>query len=308
MELESNVGLTKTDQFTCLEGLQRAHEYNTTGSITLDYCGKEKCLPNHLFGPYVRKDYVIHFIIDGKGTYFWKNKKYDLKKGDAFLIYPEEETIYKADGKEPWRYYWIGFHGYRSEEFLDQMGFSRNQPVIQVQNLNQVERHIDRILLANKLTCANELVRLSELLALFSYIMEERPKVDTKKTEYPGELYVRYALEYMMNHYSEKMKIDDLADIIGISRSYFTGIFKKEVKMSPQEYLINLRLEKAAALLRSSEESVQTIAQKSGYEDSLSFSKVFKQKYGMSPKMFRAEKVELVLHENKYNHVEKYPL
>lgn len=306
--MDSNVGLTKTDQFTCLEGLQRAHEYNTTGSVTLDYCGKEKCIADHIFGPYVRKDYVIHFIKDGKGTYHWNNKKYELKKGQAFLIYPEEVTTYKADSKDPWSYLWIGFHGYRAEEFLDNMGFSRKQPILEIENIKQVESHIDRILLANKLTCANELKRLSELLALFAFIMEEHPKVDQKKAVYPGELYVRYALEYMMNHYNEKIKIDDLADIIGISRSYFTGIFKKEVKMSPQEYLKNLRMEKAAFLLHSSEESIQEIAQQSGYEDSLSFSKAFKQKHGVSPSVFRDQKVELVLHDQKYNEVKNYPL
>jgi len=308
MELESNVGLTKTDQFTCLEGLQRAHEYNTTGSITLDYCGKEKCIANHVFGPYIRKDYVIHFIKDGKGSYLWKNKKYELKKGQAFLIYPEEETIYQADKNNPWTYMWIGFHGYRAEEFLSNMGFSRSQPVIELSNMEQIEEYMDQILSANKLTCVNELRRLSKTLELFAFVMEEHPKMDEKKVTYPGELYVRYALEYMMNHYCEKMKIDDLADIIGISRSYFTGIFKKEVKMSPQEYLMNLRLEKAASLLHSSDESIQFVAQKVGYEDSLSFSKVFKQKYGMSPTAFREIKVELVLHDQKYNEVKNYPL
>lgn len=306
--MDSNVGLTKTDQFTCLEGLQRAHEYNTTGSVTLDYCGKEKCVANHVFGPYVRKDYVIHFIKEGKGSYLWNKKKYELKKGQAFLIYPQEETTYKADAKDPWSYLWIGFHGYRAEEFVDHMGFSRKQPVIKINNIKQVEEHIDHMLSANKLTCANELKRLSELLALFAYIMEEQPQIDKTKAAYPGELYVRYAIEYMMNHYNEKIKIDDLADIIGISRSYFTGIFKKEVKMSPQEYLKNLRMEKAAFLLHSSDDSIQVIAQQSGYDDSLSFSKAFKQKHGVSPSVFREQKVELVLHNKKYNEVKNYPL
>ena len=90
-----------------------------------------------------------------------------------------------------------------------------------------------------------------------------------------------------------KIKIDDIADFIGISRSHLTGSFKKEMGVSPQEYLINFRLEKAASLLRSSKEQINIIAYQCGYEDSLSFSKAFKQKFGMSPKSFRNLEVEL---------------
>ena len=47
------------------------------------------------------------------------------------------------------------------------------------------------------------------------------------------------------HHYQEKVKINELADYIGVNRSYLTSSFKKAVGCSPQEYLVNLRMEKA---------------------------------------------------------------
>ena len=118
----------------------------------------------------------------------------------------------------------------------------------------------------------------------------------------------------MISTYTSKLKQLQIGDLIakipiiqggmgvGISRSHLTGSFKKEMGVSPQEYLINFRLEKAASLLRSSKEQINIIAYQCGYEDSLSFSKAFKQKFGMSPKSFRNLEVELETKDAKFGH------
>lgn len=305
--MERNVGFTQCARYTCLEDLQQATSFSTISGLNLDYCGEERCEPGFCFGPYVRENYLIHIVLAGKGVYQFDGKKYELTKGQAFLIYPGEETVYQADGKEPWQYVWVGFHGYRAEEFLENMGFSKECPVVTIQNLEQISNCMEIMLDAHKLTVAHELMRMSQLMEIFSIIMENNKK-EEPQNDYPSMVYVRYAMDYMQMHFKEKVKIDDIAERIGISRSHLCNTFKKELKMTPQEYLIKLRMEHAASLLKNTAEPIQIVAAESGYEDSLSFSKVFKQKFQMSPKEFRNVTIAVVNQKEKGGYTGTCPL
>ena len=95
MKLKS--GYTNAAKYKCLEDLQME-----SVELCLAYCGLEECDPGHRVGPNRRKCYVLHVITDGKGTYETKNKVYYLRKGDAFIMYPEEESYYQADEENPW--------------------------------------------------------------------------------------------------------------------------------------------------------------------------------------------------------------
>ena len=75
-----------------------------------------------------------------------------------------------------------------------------------------------------------------------------------------------------------------LADKCKISEVYFRKLFKKLNGVSPQKYIINLKLEFAFHLLGSNLYSVSEVSQKSGFQDTKYFSRIFKKRYGYSPK------------------------
>jgi len=307
--VKREVGFTECASYSCLEDLQQASNFACTSGISLEYCGREQCEPEFQFGPYVRENYVIHVIIDGKGIYCVGDKEYELQQGNAFLIYPGENTWYRADKEEPWSYMWIGFHGYRCEEYLKHMGFSKENPVVEIREATKVKEYILHMLQARKLTVEDELIRMSQLLQILAIFIKEN-RISGKKQiqDYPTAVYIKYAIDYMHIHYKEKIKISEIAKIIGISRSYLAGMFKEELQISPQEYLIHLRLEHAAEMLRNTTEPINIISASCGYTDSLTFSKAFKQKYGMSPKEYRLSDVELVNINKKGGYKNNYPL
>lgn len=70
------------------------------------------------------------------------------------------------------------------------------------------------------------------------------------------------------------MKVSELAERIGISRSYLSTIFKKEMHMSPQEFLICYRMERAVSLLTRTNNSINAIAEEVGYNDALSLNPI----------------------------------
>ena len=93
-------------------------------------------------------------------------------------------------------------------------------------------------------------------------------------------------MDFIHHNYS-RLTINELARSIGINRSYLTSIFKKEVGVSPQEYLVQYRLDQGAKRLASTDTPIKDIAQDIGYDNPLTFSKIFKSRFGCSPQAYR---------------------
>ena len=64
----------------------RAENLNNGGSVTVYYCGYEKCEGGHFWGPAVRNQYLLHYVISGKGTYTVGEETYTLHANECFLI------------------------------------------------------------------------------------------------------------------------------------------------------------------------------------------------------------------------------
>ena len=74
-----------------------------------------------------------------------------------------------------------------------------------------------------------------------------------------------------------------------LNRSYFSKLFKEVIGCTPQEFLIALRLNEAAELMKSSNTSIGEIAVRCGYPNQLHFSRAFKKRYGVPPREWRKE-------------------
>lgn len=99
--------------------------------------------------------------------------------------------------------------------------------------------------------------------------------------------YIKASTTYIDRHYREKIYLEDVADFIGLSPTYFSKLFKKEVGMTFQTYVTQVRLEYAANLLRYSNESISTISEYVNFPSQSYFGRYFKQHYHMTPKEYR---------------------
>jgi AraC-like DNA-binding protein len=88
--------------------------------------------------------------------------------------------------------------------------------------------------------------------------------------------------------YSEPLEVDDLARAAGLSRAHFSREFQRAFGESPHAYLLTRRLERAAALLRSTDHSVLDICLAVGLQSVGSFTTTFTRTYGLSPTAYRA--------------------
>ena len=89
-----------------------------------------------------------------------------------------------------------------------------------------------------------------------------------------------------------KLTVEGIARKLNIDRSYFSNLFKKKMGVSPQRYITELRLNKAAELMTAYGQTPLVAACSVGYQDLFAFSKIFKSRFGFSPREYvkRAKK------------------
>ncbi len=86
---------------------------------------------------------------------------------------------------------------------------------------------------------------------------------------------------------TETVNVTELASLCAMSETYFRRLFKESYKVSPAQYIINLRLEYASQLLRSRLYSVAEVSERSGFNDCKYFCRLFKKRFHVSPAKFR---------------------
>lgn len=298
-----NVKYTDSINFRCLEHLR-----GISLDISLVHAGREDCKPLHICsGP--RNEYIIHFVLSGKGFYSANGNTRAIEAGQMFVIYPDEPITYGSDATDPWRYAWVGFNGIRADTLLRQSGFSPKKLILTTPPAEGIMDCINNILNCKALTFSDDLRRESWLLMLFSKLIDAHSQAKYKYAsgihDYGSNAYVELAIDHIKYNYSDGINVSDIAEHIGISRAYLNHAFQKELGISIQKFLIDFRMHKAANLLVSTTDSIKEISRAVGYEDQLAFSKAFKKKFEMSPKNYRSYKGKVVSYSEKQDNDNK---
>jgi len=241
-------------------------------------CGWEDCEPGHSYGPAAREYFLIHYILSGKGYFERGGVRYDLGSGSFFLIRPDELTYYQADDTDPWHYVWVGFIGGQINTLLENTPLQNDQAVAAAPYLNRIFGEIRSEIERQQ---APELFLCARLYECFALLQGSR----AARSDNAG--YVRRAVDYMKANYARPISIGGIAGLIGIDRRYFARIFAAATGQTPKQYLMNLRLERAAYYLGIRNYSVSDAARSVGYEDVFNFSKMFKRRFGLAPQHYR---------------------
>lgn len=98
---------------------------------------------------------------------------------------------------------------------------------------------------------------------------------------------IQIAKHYIEDNYNKNIKLEDVAEQVYLTPSYFGIFFKKEFGETFSYYIINLRINKAKELLKDLKYNVSEIANEVGYQDPRHFSKLFKEHVGVTPKEYR---------------------
>ena len=254
----------------------------------LCFCGYSQCGAYHNYGPANRPNYIIHYILDGKGTYQTGDKKYFLSRGEGFLIEPETMTFYQADKDDPWSYLWIGFGGTKADSILRDLGLNSHQLTFRCDQGEKLKEIVFSMLKHTDSTTSNLYYLQGKLYEFFSVLAEDA-LTDACQQDTRESIYVHKAVEYIKNNYSRPITVTDIADFLNVNRSYLYTVFKNSLGLSPKDYLTRFRISRAKEQLILTDLPVEYIASANGYKNALIFTKAFKNEIGTSPSHYRRE-------------------
>ena len=248
----------------------------------LCFCGYAKCNPLHSFGPAVRPNYIIHYILEGKGIYQVGEQKYELSQNQGFLIEPETLTFYQATLDISL----IGFGGARARHMLHDIGLNSSQLIFQCTYGNDLKQIILDMLKHTQSTTSNIYYLQGKLYEFFS-VLSRDAAIETAPAISQESNYILEAISFIRNNYSRGVSVADVAAHLNINRSYLYTLFKNTLDISPKNFLTNFRISRAREQLILTDYSVEYIAHSCGYHDTLVFSKAFKSIIGFTPREYR---------------------
>lgn len=275
-----------------MEQYSRIHfvGYENYKDLQVYEVGRQKCLPKHSYGPIVRGKFILHYVVDGQGKLCMGGKEYFIQGGEAFIIYPKELAYYEADEKNPWRYLWVIFEGDKAEEVLRELGITEEQPMFYPRDSGmEILTCMEQLLYYHE----QELVTIGNMYVLLQ-TMKNHSAAERECKVLPQQDYVQQIKRYIEFRYVEDVKVSEIAEHCGLNRSYMTKCFAEATGVSPKEYLMQYRMQRAKELLKKEDMPISNVAYAVGYSDPLAFSKMFKKKEGVSPLEYREKRGGLI--------------
>ncbi len=257
------------------------------GGLCVTQLGFEACHPGHAYGPATRDYYLIHLIESGRGRYTAGGKTYTLSRGQGFIIFPGQITLYQADFDQPWRYGWIGYAGVGAAALTRRMALSSDRPVFSLENVDAL---LTVIRTAEEEASVNLLGELCALGGLYRFMGCLAQQLTARGGAHAAlashECYAK-ALWYINGQYARPIRVTDVAAFVGLSRSQLFRVFKAYGGLSPQAYLNQARLNAARDMLTGTSLSIEQIARSTGFSSAERLGKMFRQKYALAPLSFR---------------------
>lgn len=256
-------------------------------SLAVTQCGLQICDNGHSCGPFLYSHYSAHFILSGKGTYTCGGKTYSLCAGQGFMIIPDMPNTYTADNDEPWRYIYANFCGADDETLVHSAGLNEDNMIFEFDLTDDMLHDLTMMHSASK----DQSARGYDVTGYFLLVMSRLVKANTQRnanTNLPQH-YVRRAISYIEDNYPEKITVESIAAYVGIDRTGLYRIFKKNLNISPAQFLISYRLERAKAMMEHDNLTISEIAVSTGFFDAAHFTVAFSKKYGISPGRYHTE-------------------
>ena len=257
--------------------------------------GYEQCAPLQSFDPFIRNHYLFHYVISGRGSLDATaedgvtTRRYEIQAGQGFLICPGLINTYFADEHDPWKYVWVEFDGLRASESLRYAGLTAAQPIYRADDEAQSAQVRDLMLYIAEHSEASALHLIGYLCLFIDALMQSSSTRVSAQENQLKDFYIQEAVNYIEQNYQRNLTVEEVADACRLNRSYFSKLFKDNVGCPPQEFLIRVRLAKAAELMCSSNAPISEIAVRCGYSNQFHFSRAFKKHYGVPPQKWRAQ-------------------
>ncbi|HBC88856.1 MAG TPA: hypothetical protein DCZ94_18085 [Lentisphaeria bacterium] len=246
---------------------------------------------------------VIEFgiCLDGSGIFVVEDKILPFHAGDASIITNKEMHLAQSTKGTSSHWYWIYvnlekllYPAFHNSEIAgtDCLAGPKFNNIIHASRYPQIcalvkqigEIHYGRRPYKEERIISTLCLLMAELRVVFK-TSKAVPETTTRSCFEPDTLQrIQKAVAYITNHYTEKIKVSELAKLSGLSLTHFRRLFEKALGKSPVQYLSQVRIAMASAELKHSRKPISMIAYESGFRTLSSFNRHFRKQTGMSPR------------------------
>lgn len=248
------------------------------------------------------REFEVNLILKGQGQVILGEEKYVVSEGDIVMIPPNVlHAAYVVEGSSLIYDALVFNHSILGTGNSDRSTAQYILPVISGQRkipmlitsgnerYDEFKKCMDEIFI-----CAKENEPLSDLLLKsgllrFFWLLEHHESKMMQKEDiniHYSEL-MRPALEYMAEHYAENVTVEELAEIVHLSKSYFMWCFKKATGIGAIEHLTQIRMKSICEALMNSDRHIAEVAGSCGYDNLSNFNRQFKKMIGCTPMEYR---------------------
>jgi AraC-like DNA-binding protein/mannose-6-phosphate isomerase-like protein (cupin superfamily) len=265
--------------------------YPPDGELSVLFSGEGKPVSLHKMGPAIHDYYLIHTVLAGQGEFTVRDKSFTCFAGDTFVIFPGELFSYQADEHRPWHYVWVAFVGHGVHALMDSLGVSREEPVLSGGLNPKVRSYYDQLHNCFQSEFLPELSNLEAggwvrlLLQQFGLAKRQREIVKPASDTVIDNV-MKQAIQYLTLQFTRPISIEHMSNMLGYHRTHLCKLFKQTTGLSPMQYLLKIRMERAELLL-ATPMTIDQIASSVGFGDALYFSKKFRRWRGQSPSEYR---------------------
>ena len=226
---------------------------------------------------------LLVFINRAKVTYSMKDgETFSLKNGDIAYVPSGKEYTFTVNERDEDYGCTYGINFLLFDDLHQRVFLENNQIIPDANHLREYFHKMSEISESGTRSYA-------ELHSIFYKIissLSEGEKHNNIKN-FPA---IKKGIDYLENDTSLSLSVLEIAKMCNVSQNYFCRLFKAYSGMTPQEYILNTKIEKAKVLLNETSLSVYEVSLQCGFQDSSYFCRLFKKKTGVSPKIFKKTK------------------
>ncbi len=232
-------------------------------------------------------EYQMVYIPVGRGSLEMNGQAYAVESGSLFLLFPDVRHAYHPDPVTGWTEFWVGFRGLQVDAMLANGIISSDKPFYQLGHqarlISGFQTIFEQVKLQSPLyqfrVCAEILRLLAETLSI------ERLSIQPTRSQ----KIVERAKSFIEENISSVFDLNGLATEAHLSLPNLNEVFKSYTGMTPYQYCIHAKINRAKEILASGETSVKSISLQLGFDDPYYFSRLFKKKTGVSPSQWMGD-------------------